>query len=87
MQPSSILVFTYVFASSFLGARNKTIGFFSEAPLTHKYTHLSPSECANECDSINTCQAWLFIVNAKKCQLYRSAPVAQAKSAGFIMGS
>jgi hypothetical protein len=36
---------------------------------------------------MSTCQAWLFIVNAKECQLYRSAPVAQAKSAGFIMGS
>jgi hypothetical protein len=36
---------------------------------------------------MSACQAWLFIVNAKECQLYRSAPVAQAKSAGFIMGS
>jgi hypothetical protein len=36
---------------------------------------------------VSTCQAWLFVVNANECQLYRSAPVSQAKSPGFIMGS
>lgn len=97
MQPTSVLIFTFllaieglissVSASCFPSAQNETIGFFSKAPLAYGYTHLSPSECANECDSMSTCQAWLFIVNAKECQFYRSAPVAQAKSAGFIMGS
>lgn len=97
MQSTSILVFAVllaiegfipsVSASCFPSAQNETIGFFSKAPLAHGYTHLSPSECANECDSMSTCQAWLFIINAKECQLYRSAPVAQAKSAGFIMGT
>ncbi|KAJ6036598.1 hypothetical protein N7540_000877 [Penicillium herquei] len=97
MHPTSFLVVTFILAikglipsvsaSCFASAQNGTIGLFSKAPLAHGYTHLSPSECANECDSISTCQAWLFIVNANECQLYRSAPVAQAKSAGFIMGS
>lgn len=97
MQPTSVLVFTFllalqgfissVSASCFASAQSETIGFFSKAPLAHGYTHLSPSECANECDSMSICHAWLFIVNANECQLYRSAPVAQAKSAGFIVGS
>lgn len=96
MQPTSILVFTFllaievfissVSASCSPSAQHETIGFFSKAPLAHGYTHLSPSECANECDSMSTCQSWLFVVNAKECQLYGSAPVAQAKSAGFILG-
>lgn len=97
MQPTSFFVVIFILtieglissvsASCFASAQNGTIGFFSKAPLAHGYTHLSPSECANECDSMNTCQAWLFIVNANECQFYRSAPVAQAKSAGFILGS
>ncbi|OQE05510.1 hypothetical protein PENVUL_c024G04765 [Penicillium vulpinum] len=98
MQSTSILLLTFllaieglfsslVSASCFPSAQNETIGFFSKAPLAYGYTHLSPSECANECDSMSTCQAWLFVVNANECQFYRSAPVAQAKSAGFIMGS
>lgn len=97
MRPISILSFTFllaiaglipsVSASCFPSAQNETIGFFCKAPLAHGYTHLSPSECAIECDSMGTCQAWLFIVNAKECQFYRSPPVAQAKSAGFILGS
>lgn len=76
-----------VSASCFPSAQNETIGFFSKAPLAHGYTHLSLSECAIECDSMSTCQAWLFIVNAKECQFYRSPPVAHVKSAGFILGS
>jgi len=97
MQSISILVFTFllvieglfssVSASCFPSAQNQTIGFFSSAPLAYGYTHLSPSECANECDSLSTCQAWLFVVNANECQFYRAAPVSQAKSPGFILGS
>lgn len=97
MRPTSVLAFAFllaieglipsVSASCFPSAQNETIGFFSKAPLAHGYTHLSPSECATECDSMSTCQAWLFIINAKESQFYRSPPVAQAKSAGFILGS
>lgn len=97
MRPTSILAFSLllaieglvssVSASCFPSAQNETIGFFSKAPLAHGYTHLSPSECATECDSMSNCQAWLFIVNAQECQFYRSPPVAQATSPGFILGS
>ncbi|KAF3394385.1 hypothetical protein F1880_004725 [Penicillium rolfsii] len=97
MRPTSSLGFTIllaiarlitsVSASCFPSAKNETIGFFSKAPLAHGYTHLSPSECATECNDMSACQAWLFVVNAKECQFYRSPPVAQAKSAGFILGS
>ncbi|RAK81859.1 uncharacterized protein BO72DRAFT_524260 [Aspergillus fijiensis CBS 313.89] len=75
-----------VSASCLNSALHGKIGFFSKAPLAFGYTHPSPSECAIECESLSTCQAWLFTVNGKECQLYGSGPVAQAENAGFILG-
>ncbi|PYI15999.1 hypothetical protein BO99DRAFT_466794 [Aspergillus violaceofuscus CBS 115571] len=75
-----------VSASCLNSAQHGKIGFFSKAPLAFGYTHPSPSECAIECESLSTCQAWLFTVNGKECQLYGSDPVAQAENAGFILG-
>ncbi|PYI33809.1 hypothetical protein BP00DRAFT_468612 [Aspergillus indologenus CBS 114.80] len=75
-----------VSASCLNSAQHGQIGFFSKAPLAFGYTHPSPSECAIECESLSTCQAWLFTVNGKECQLYGSGPVAQAQNAGFILG-
>lgn len=80
-------VISCVSASCFPTAQDESIGFFSKAPLAYGMTHLSPSECAEECHTTKSCAAWLYIVYANECQFYRAQPVAKAKSAGFILGS
>ncbi|OJJ42118.1 hypothetical protein ASPZODRAFT_20764 [Penicilliopsis zonata CBS 506.65] len=66
---------------------NNTIAYFSKAPIAFKYSVSGPAACAAWCQSIDSCQAWVYLPRPGQCDLHRGAPLDTASNTGFVYGT
>ncbi|KAI2790194.1 hypothetical protein POX_d05700 [Penicillium oxalicum] len=66
--------------------QNKTIAYFSSAPMTFSYELATVWDCQKWCEKLPECQAWVYIEQSNQCDLHRTPALSVSDNAGFIFG-
>ncbi|KAI2795007.1 hypothetical protein POX_a01610 [Penicillium oxalicum] len=93
--PSSFL-FLLAFATSFdvskaspdcqSNVHNETIAYFNSAPVTFSYELETARDCKKWCESVPSCQSWIYVRQSNQCDLHRTVALSVSHNAGFMFG-
>lgn len=65
---------------------NQTIAFYSSGPITFGSNFTDFTACASKCETLDTCESWLFSAGGGRCDLFANSPVATTHNPNFVYG-